>query len=76
MANLKITQVRSVIGRNKHQRGVMLGLGLKKMHQTVVRPDTPIIRGMITKVNHLVDVAETEEVPTPSARSRANRNNA
>lgn len=55
---LKITQVRSTIGRNKKQKLTMRALGIKRMHQTVIHNDTPQIRGMIAKVSHLVKVEE------------------
>lgn len=55
---LEITLIRSKIGRPERQRQTLLGLGLKKMHQTVIREDTPAIRGMIAKVSHLLKVRE------------------
>lgn len=55
---LAITQIRSGIGKPRKHRLVLGGLGLRKMHQTVVRPDTPEIRGMIRKIPHLVRVEE------------------
>lgn len=58
---LKITQIRSTIGRNKKQKLTMKALGIRRMHQTVVHNDTPQIRGMIAKVGHLVKVEEVEE---------------
>lgn len=55
---LSITLRRSFIGRpGKHKR-VVAGLGLRKMNQTVLRLDTPQIRGMIAKISHLLDVKE------------------
>jgi large subunit ribosomal protein L30 len=57
---LKITQVKSGIGRNKRQRRTLEALGIRKMHQTVIHNDTPSIRGMITKVSHLVEFEEFE----------------
>ncbi len=56
MATIKITQVKSVIDRPKSQKDTMKALGIKKMHQTVEREDTPVIRGMVNKVSHLVVV--------------------
>jgi large subunit ribosomal protein L30 len=56
MAEIEITQVRSVIGRVRSQRATMASLGLRRMHQTVTMPDRPEIRGMIRKVAHLVEV--------------------
>ena len=57
-ARLKITQVRSTIGGKQNQRATLLSLGLRKISQSVVRDDTPQIRGMIRTVRHLVTVEE------------------
>jgi large subunit ribosomal protein L30 len=51
---LEITQIKSAIGRQVRQERVLVGLGLNKLHKTVVLEDTPSIRGMIEKVKHLV----------------------
>jgi large subunit ribosomal protein L30 len=58
---LKITQVKSYIGRPETQRRVLRGLGLGKVNRTVLLNDTPEIRGMIQKVVHLVAAVEVEE---------------
>ncbi len=58
MAELKITLKRSSIGRDKYFAKVLKGLGLRRLHQTVVLQDTPEIRGMINKVSHMVTVEE------------------
>ncbi|PIE56318.1 MAG: 50S ribosomal protein L30 [Desulfobulbus propionicus] len=55
---ITITQVKSGIGSTKKVRATLVGLGLTKMHKTVVRKDTPEVRGMIRKVQHLVRVEE------------------
>ncbi|PMY01106.1 50S ribosomal protein L30, partial [Pseudomonas sp. MPR-R5A] len=55
---LEVTLTRSVIGRPEDQRQTVKALGLRKMHQTVEHQDNPAIRGMITKVAHLVTVNE------------------
>ena len=55
---LRITLVRSVIGRPPDQEATVRTLGLRKLHQTVERPDTPDVRGMVTKIRHLVTVQE------------------
>ena len=55
---LKITLVKSPIGYNKRQKGTVSALGLKKVNQTVEHDDTPVIRGMIHKISHLVQVEE------------------
>lgn len=53
---LKVTLVRSVIGRPPDQRSTVATLGLRRMHQTVEIADTPSNRGMLIKVRHLVVV--------------------
>ena len=63
---LRITQVRSVIGRTADQRATVRSLGLKRIRHTVVQPDRPEIRGMLRKVPHLVsfelvDAPETDD---------------
>lgn len=59
--NIKVTLVRSTIGRPKNQEATVRSLGLRKLHHTVELPDTDSVRGMIAKVRHLVDVQETAE---------------
>ena len=51
---LRITQVRSLIGRTRDQRAAVRSLGLKRIRHTVTQPDRPEIRGMLRKVPHLV----------------------
>ncbi|MBE3585288.1 MULTISPECIES: 50S ribosomal protein L30 [Desulfofundulus] len=58
MAKLKITLIRSLIGRPEDQRVTVRTLGLRKLHSSVIQEDTPQIRGMINKVSHLVKVEE------------------
>ncbi|WP_027718578.1 50S ribosomal protein L30 [Desulfovirgula thermocuniculi] len=60
MAKLKITLVRSLIGRPQDQRAVVRSLGLRKLYSSVTHEDTPSIRGMINKVSHLVKVERLE----------------
>jgi large subunit ribosomal protein L30 len=55
---LEVKLVRSLIGRNKRQRDTVRALGLRKINHTVVKEDTPQIRGMIEKVKHLIEVKE------------------
>ncbi|MBN2037131.1 MAG: 50S ribosomal protein L30 [Chitinispirillaceae bacterium] len=55
---LKITQVRSIIGRFEAQKRTIKALGLKKIRDTVVHKDTPALRGMVASVKHLVHVEE------------------
>ena len=53
-----ITQVKSGIGSTKKIRATLTGLGLTKMEKTITRKDTPEIRGMMKKVQHLIRVEE------------------
>ncbi|MEK9726201.1 MAG: 50S ribosomal protein L30 [Rhodospirillaceae bacterium] len=53
---VKVTQIRSPIGRPAVQRKTLIGLGLNKLHRTNELEDTPAVRGMIAKVHHLVRV--------------------
>jgi large subunit ribosomal protein L30 len=55
---LRIKQIGSVIGCPDKQRQTVRGLGLRRMHQVVERPDTPAIRGMVKKVPHLVAIVD------------------
>ncbi len=57
-ATVKIKQIGSLIGCTDKQRACVRGLGLRKIHQVVERQDTPMVRGMINKVPHLVAVVE------------------
>jgi large subunit ribosomal protein L30 len=58
---LRITQIRSCIGRQKNQGVTVRTLGIRRLHHSVVHKDTPQIRGMVAKVRHLVRVEEIEE---------------
>ena len=60
MARLKVTQSRSRIGSQQNQRDTLRSLGLKRIHDTVVKEDRPEIRGMVATVTHLVTVEEVE----------------
>ena len=55
---LRIRYVRSGIGCPEKHKRVVRGLGLRKLHQVVVRPDSAAIRGMVAKVCHLVEIVE------------------
>lgn len=59
---LKVTLVRSAIDRTQKQKDTVRGLGLRRLHHSVVLEDTPSIRGMIRKVQHLVIVAPADDV--------------
>jgi large subunit ribosomal protein L30 len=60
MATLRITYVKSVIGYRSDQGQTVRSLGLRKLGQTVEKPDTPDVRGMVHKVQHLVAVSEVD----------------
>ena len=53
---LRITQIGSPLGRPDDQRATLIGLGLNKLHRSRELEDTPAVRGMIAKVQHLVRV--------------------
>jgi len=57
-SQIKVTLVKSGIGRNQYFTKVLKGLQLTKLHKTVELPDTPEIRGMINKVSHMVVVED------------------
>jgi large subunit ribosomal protein L30 len=61
MAQLRITWIRSCIGRPEYQRRVIKSLGLHRLHHSVIHSDTPTIRGMVQKVVHLITVEVAEE---------------
>ena len=55
---IRVTQIRSAIGRKGDQRQTLVGLGLNKLHRQRELEDTPSVRGMIDKVSHLVRIEE------------------
>ena len=60
MPRLKVTQIRSGIGGKRNQRETLRTLGLKRLHDVVVKEDRPEIRGMVRTVTHLVAGEEME----------------
>lgn len=60
MAQLQVTWTKSAIGYRSDQAQTIKSLGLRRLGQTVSKPDTPDVRGMILKVSHLVTVVELE----------------
>jgi large subunit ribosomal protein L30 len=58
MTQLKITQRRSQIGQSQRHRGTLRALGLGKIGSSVVKPESPVLAGMLRKVRHLVQVEE------------------
>ena len=57
---LRVTWVKSSIGYSERQKGTVRALGLRRLGCSVEHEDTPVIRGMISKVSHLVEVQEQE----------------
>jgi len=58
---LKITLIKSMIGRPEKHRKVLRGMGLTKLNRTVLLEDTPAIRGMVNTVSHLVKAEENTD---------------
>lgn len=61
MSKLRITYKKSMIGYSRDQKDTVLSLGLRKLGQSVVKPDNASVRGMIFKIKHLVEVEEIAE---------------
>ena len=53
---IKVTLVKSIIGKPQKHRAVVAGLGLRRLNDTVVLSDTPEVRGMISKIRHMLHV--------------------
>lgn len=60
MATIKITKVKSNIRTPRRQKQTLEALGLRRMNQTVEHQDSPSLRGMIAKVQHLVQIEESK----------------
>ena len=70
---LRITLVRSTIGRPADQGRTVASLGLRKLHATVERPNNRSIRGMVTKIRHLVRVEELPAASEPAGNGTSPR---
>jgi large subunit ribosomal protein L30 len=57
---LRITYVKSAIGYSIRHKATIQALGLRKLNQSVVHDDSPVVRGMLAKVNHLVRIEEVQ----------------
>ncbi len=57
---LRVTLIRSAIGYSERQKATVRSLGLRKLGQVVEKPDSPVVRGLINKVSHLLQVEEVE----------------
>jgi large subunit ribosomal protein L30 len=71
MSSLRITYKKSIIGYSNDQKATVRSLGLRKLNQVVVRPDSPTLRGMLFKVRHLVTFEEVDEVAVPDGQQPA-----
>jgi large subunit ribosomal protein L30 len=60
MSKIRVTQRRSVIDRPKDQKVTVRRLGLHRINDSVIKDDTPSVRGMVAKVHHLVEVEEVD----------------
>lgn len=60
MAKIRITYSKSAIGYNEKQKATIKALGFRKLYQTIEHEDTPVVRGMVNKVSHLVTVESGE----------------
>ena len=60
MSKISVKLIRSTIKRVEKQKRIVKALGLRKMNQTKIHDDNPVIRGMINKVTHLVEVKEVK----------------
>ncbi len=61
MGKLKVKQIRSTNGEWEEHRKTVRALGLRRIRDTIIHDDTPQIRGMIDKVQHLVEIEEIDE---------------
>jgi len=57
-STLQITLIKSPIGKTRKHRDIVAGLGLSRLNQTVTRPDSPQVQGMINKVGHMLKVTK------------------
>ena len=76
MPNLRIKQLKSVIGTRKAHRDTLRTLGLKKIGQSVERPDSESVRGMIKTVQHLIsfeEIAEPKKKPSAKQKTTAKK---
>ena len=61
MSQIKVTQIKSIIGRRADHRRTIRALGLKRINHSIIHDDTPVIRGMIHKVRYMVEVEEVSK---------------
>ncbi|MBV9786568.1 MAG: 50S ribosomal protein L30 [Chloroflexi bacterium] len=73
MAQLKVTYKKSTIGYAEDQKATVRSLGLRKLNQSVIHQDTPVIRGMVFKVRHLVAVEEINDASATTSNAGGER---
>ena len=71
LGQLRITQVRSGIGHSWRMRLTLEAIGLRHHQQSVVKPDTPSLRGQLKQVRHLVEVTAVDAAPAATAGAEA-----
>ena len=71
LGQLRITQVRSAIGHSWRMRATLEAIGLRHHQQSVVKPDTPSLRGQLQQVRHLVEVTAVESAPAAAPSTEA-----
>jgi large subunit ribosomal protein L30 len=70
---IRVTQIRSPIGRDGRQRENLIGLGLNKISRSRVLPDVPAVRGRIAQVHHLVRVEPVDDSQPEATKKKAKR---
>jgi large subunit ribosomal protein L30 len=70
MSSLKVRSIKSWAGRPERQRQTLRGLGLKKLNDERLLPDSPAVMGMLQKVTHLVSWQRVEAAAAPRVRTR------
>ena len=60
MSKIKVTQIKSLIGRKKNHRLSIKGLGLRKIGDSKILEDTPSVRGMVSQVDYLLNIEEVK----------------
>jgi len=67
---LKITLTSGLVGKREIHKKVVTGLGLRKYGSSIVRPDTPTIRGMVNKISHLISVTEVSDAKAETKKEK------
>ncbi len=70
MATLRITYSKSAIGYTERQKATVKALGFKRLYETIEHEDSPVIRGMINRISHLLTVEEVETVKKSRSKKK------